>query len=180
MYRLQRFNEANGLKNFRLFPQNSFGRKSIRIDTFTMRVFVNHIHNKTGQGKRPLDSQKTEHVKTWAPCVNYFKFQTKHRWFDFSMVTDAVSATVQCVHMKNEWIERAEFLERLEEKRKRFRSNARDLLTKNEYDKCGGIDEGSKCDDAIWPSQVRPSEESITRTREINEIQIEVVPARQW
>lgn len=41
LWHLQRFNEANSLRNFTIIPQGSPGRRAIRIDTKTMTSFVN-------------------------------------------------------------------------------------------------------------------------------------------
>lgn len=135
LWRLQRFNEANELRNFKLFPQYSHGRKAIEIDTQSMVRLINEI--------APIDqrlSQKTQYAQTWSPWINYFKHETKNHHFDFRLITDHVFGALQMAREKRE----AKSEATVERENRAFRNSIRDKLIRGEYKRVGGIDEGGR------------------------------------
>lgn len=112
LWRLQRFNETNNLRNFTIIPQNSPGRLAIRIDTYTMKCLVNSI---TKDKIVVRDGMKFTEI--WCRYINYFKYETGKRRFDFDMITDGVSfAVLQMARPKKPKLTEFE-LEKLKEER---------------------------------------------------------------
>lgn len=91
LWRLQRFYEANKVKNFTLIPQFAYGRKAIRIDTQTMARMADAVMQKGDANK---NGKTTFYTRIWSPFINYQKFQTRNHHFDYSLITDGASFSV--------------------------------------------------------------------------------------
>lgn len=95
LYRLQRFNEANKIKNFTIIPQFQAGRKNIRIDMESMERLINSLPSTPEANK--FKSGTIHYVGAWAPFIDYLRFETANHYFDYDIITDAISASVQMV-----------------------------------------------------------------------------------
>lgn len=103
-YRLQRFNESNGLKNFKLIPQFKFGAIHIRYDTQAMFQLLksknlieppdvsDEIKKANGNWWRDyIQQNKDEQIKMW---FQFFKPpETRNKKFNFSLQTDGVAVS---------------------------------------------------------------------------------------
>lgn len=140
-WRLHRFNDANQLRNFKLFPLYAYGRKYIRIDTRSLASQANVKR----RGLVNRDDEK-DHRIVWMPRFNYQQFETKltnphegHK-FDFSIVTDSVGASVQMHRKKKKTYTADEQTQRNES----FRSLVEYKLKTKKYERIGGIDLGER------------------------------------
>lgn len=108
-YMLQRYNEANNFKNFKLIPQYSHGSLHIRYDTQAMFTVLTHLKlfqpenvprkmKKKKNGLRDYVQQNdVERKRMW---FSHFKIpQTKNKTFGFSLQTDGVAVSF-CMHKK--------------------------------------------------------------------------------
>lgn len=81
LWKLQRFNEANGLRNFTIISQYSNGRKAIHIDQQTMVAILNSLV--------PYGSNKNSYTVEFMRVLSkIWNWETDKRKFDFAITTD--------------------------------------------------------------------------------------------
>lgn len=140
-YRIQRFNEANGIKNFRLVPHYRHGRKHIRIDTKTLCGILNSIE----KGKVSRENEAANARKVWEDHFvilpegerTVSKFVTAHHKFDMQFTTNGVEASLLFKRNKKPDMDAKQRDEKIMER-------VREKFNKSEYQMYVAIDTGAR------------------------------------
>lgn len=142
-WKLQRIYEVHKIRNFRLVPQFSHGRKSVRFDTQTMHALRNSYKPKS----IPHKERSTKELVWPKDLFAYEKFESSYqengetksgRRFDFSITTDGIAVSLKMERFKED---KGEDTEKSAEN---FRGIVVDKLKKAKYERIIGNDPGMK------------------------------------
>lgn len=140
-FRMQRFNEANGIKNFKLVPHYRHGRKHIRIDTKSLCGILNSVE----KGKVNRENEAANPRKVWEDHFvilpegekTVSKFVTAHHKFDMQFTTNGVEASLLFKRKKKPDMDAKQRNETIMER-------VREKFNKSEYKMYVAIDTGAR------------------------------------
>lgn len=91
LYKLQRYNDENKLKNFKLIPQFTVRTHHIRIDNVALYYILKRNGLTTCNNLTQFRNEKDAH---WRAFFNVHKVESRNRKFRYSIKTDGVAVSI--------------------------------------------------------------------------------------